>query len=109
MVFEPQILLFEQAKTFRALILMTTVMGKSIFPFQNSVSTSRLVETVTPCVVPIQWVPRTLSSRLKLLGHKAEHSSPSIAEVKNGGAIPPRPIRVNGLVLKSARAQLHLT
>jgi hypothetical protein len=42
-----------------------------------------------------QWVPWVLSSLVKRLGHEAEHSAPSKAEVKNGGAIPP----LHGVVL----------
>jgi hypothetical protein len=38
---------------------------------------------------PIQWVPGALSPGVKRQGRKADHSPPSIAEVKKGGAIPP--------------------
>jgi hypothetical protein len=34
---------------------------------------------------------RTLSPEVKQLGHEADHSPPSNAEVKYGGAIPPLP------------------
>jgi hypothetical protein len=30
---------------------------------------------------------------------KVDHSTPSSAEVKNGGAIPPLPINLHGIVL----------
>jgi hypothetical protein len=40
---------------------------------------------------PIQWVPRALSQRVKRLGCEADHSPPSNADAKNGGAIPPLP------------------
>jgi hypothetical protein len=40
-----------------------------------------------------------LSSSVKRLGREADHSRPSSAEVKNGGAIPPLPIRLHGVVL----------
>jgi hypothetical protein len=40
---------------------------------------------------PIQWVPGAFSLGVKQLGHEADHSPPSIAEVKNGGPIPPLP------------------
>jgi hypothetical protein len=32
---------------------------------------------------PIQWIPGTLSLGVKRLGHEADHSLPSSAEVKN--------------------------
>jgi hypothetical protein len=38
---------------------------------------------------PIQWVPGTPSSVVKLSEREADHSPPSSAEVKNCGAIPP--------------------
>jgi hypothetical protein len=40
---------------------------------------------------PIQWVPWAISPGLKKPGCEADHSPPSSAEVKNGGAIPPLP------------------
>jgi hypothetical protein len=39
----------------------------------------------------IQWVPREISTRVKRWGREADHSTPSSAEVKNVGAIPPLP------------------
>jgi hypothetical protein len=55
-----------------------------------------LFPTVTrPALVPtqptIQWVPGALSPGVKQQGHEADHSPPSSAEVKNGGAIPSLP------------------
>jgi hypothetical protein len=38
-----------------------------------------------------QWVPGAISPWVKLLGHEADHSPPSSAEVKNGGAVPQLP------------------
>jgi hypothetical protein len=38
-----------------------------------------------------QWVPGALSSRIERQVREADHSHPSSAEVKNGGAIPPLP------------------
>jgi hypothetical protein len=38
-------------------------------------------------------------SRVKRQGLEADHSPPSNAEVKNGGAVPPVPIRLHGVVL----------
>jgi hypothetical protein len=48
---------------------------------------------------PIRWVPGPLSLGVTRPGHEADHSPPSRAEVKNGGAIPPSPIRLYGMVL----------
>jgi hypothetical protein len=48
---------------------------------------------------PIQWGPGALSPGIKRPGLEADHSSPSSEEVKNGGAIPPLPIRLYGVVL----------
>jgi hypothetical protein len=39
----------------------------------------------------IQWVSGALSLGAKWLRREADHSPPSSAEVKNGGAIPPLP------------------
>jgi hypothetical protein len=35
-----------------------------------------------PTQLPIQWVPGSISLGIKRLGHEADHSPPSIAEVK---------------------------
>jgi hypothetical protein len=40
---------------------------------------------------PVKWVLRAASPGVKRLGREADHSPPSSAEVKNGGAIPPLP------------------
>jgi hypothetical protein len=40
---------------------------------------------------PTQGVPRALSWEVKWPECEADHSPPSSAEVKNGGAIPPLP------------------
>jgi hypothetical protein len=42
-----------------------------------------------------------ISPGVKQLGHEADYSPPSSAEVKNGGAIPPFPICLHGIVLPS--------
>jgi hypothetical protein len=49
---------------------------------------------------PKQWIPGVLSSGVKRPGCEANYSPPSIAEVKNGGVIPPLPIRLHRMVLK---------
>jgi hypothetical protein len=38
---------------------------------------------------PIQWGPGALSQGVKWPGREADHSHQYIAEIKNGGAIPP--------------------
>jgi hypothetical protein len=45
-----------------------------------------------PSLLRIQWVPEALSQRVRRQGHEADHSPPSSAEVKNGGAIPAPPL-----------------
>jgi hypothetical protein len=39
----------------------------------------------------LQWVPGVVFSGVMLQGREADHRPPSIAEVRNGGAIPPLP------------------
>jgi hypothetical protein len=58
--------------------------GEEIFLFSTA---SR--PALGPTQPPIQWVPGGLSVGVKRLGREADHSHPSSAEVKNGGAIPP--------------------
>jgi hypothetical protein len=41
----------------------------------------------------------SFSPELKRLGREADHSPPSGAKIKNGGAIPPLPIILHGVVL----------
>jgi hypothetical protein len=55
--------------------------------------------TLGPTKPPIQWVAEALSAEVKRLGREADKSLPSSAEVKNGGAIPPTPTRLHGVVL----------
>jgi hypothetical protein len=38
---------------------------------------------------PIKWVPGDLSPDVKWWRREADHSPPSIVEIKNGGALPP--------------------
>jgi hypothetical protein len=40
-----------------------------------------------------------MGTKVKLSGREVNHSSPYTAEVKNGGAIPPLPICLRGVVL----------
>jgi hypothetical protein len=58
--------------------------GQEIFLFST---VFRLA--LEPTQPPIQWVLGTLSLGVKWQGHEADHSFPSIAEVKNDGAIFP--------------------
>jgi hypothetical protein len=55
-------------------------------------------QTLWPTHPPIERVPAAVS-RVKRLGREADHSSPSRAEVKNGGAVLLLPINLLGLVL----------
>jgi hypothetical protein len=38
---------------------------------------------------PIEWILVVLSPRVKQEGRETNHSPPSSAEAKNGGAVPP--------------------
>jgi hypothetical protein len=42
-----------------------------------------------PTQPPIKWVPGALSSGMKRQERETDHSPPSCAEIKNGGAISP--------------------
>jgi hypothetical protein len=56
--------------------------------------------TLGPTHPPIQWVPGALLPRVKRLGHEADHSPPSSAEVKqNVDLYIHCPIRLHGVVL----------
>jgi hypothetical protein len=48
---------------------------------------------------PIQWVPGAISLGVKRLWSETDHSPPSSAEVKNGGANLHSPISLHGIVL----------
>jgi hypothetical protein len=49
---------------------------------------------------PAQWLWCCLSPGTKQPGYKAEHSPPSNAKDKNGGAVPPPPhTQLHGVVL----------
>jgi hypothetical protein len=52
-----------------------------------------------PIQPPIQWAPWALSSGVRRSGSEVDHSPPSSAEVKNGGAIPQFLIRLLGVVI----------
>jgi hypothetical protein len=51
-----------------------------------------------PTQPPIRCLPEAFSAGVKRPGREDDHSPPSSAEVKNGGAIPPLPIRLHGMV-----------
>jgi hypothetical protein len=57
-----------------------------IFPFSTA---SR--PAVGPSQPPIQWVQRAVYPGVKRPACEADHSPPSSADVRNGGAIPPLP------------------
>jgi hypothetical protein len=48
-------------------------------------------KSLRPTKPPIQWAQGVLSPGVKRQEREAEHSPPSNAEIKNGGAIPPLP------------------
>jgi hypothetical protein len=47
----------------------------------------------------IQWIQGAISPEVKWPGCEADHSPPSNAKVKNGGAIHPLPICLRGVML----------
>jgi hypothetical protein len=51
-----------------------------------------------PIQPPIELLPRPLSPGVKRPGRESDRSPPN-AEVKNGGAIPPLPTRLHGVLL----------
>jgi hypothetical protein len=56
-----------------------------------------------------QWVPVAASPRLSRQGRGAGYSPPYSAKIKNGGAIPPLPIRLHGVVQEWRCLYLHRT
>jgi hypothetical protein len=46
-------------------------------------------KTLGPIEPPIRWVPWSIYQRVRKPVRETDHSPPSLAEVKNGGAIPP--------------------
>jgi hypothetical protein len=54
---------------------------------------------VGPTQPPIQWGPGCPSPGVEWPGRESDHSPPPSANVKNGGAIPPLPIRLIDLAL----------
>jgi hypothetical protein len=47
----------------------------------------------------IPWVPGEIFKGVKLLGCETDYPSPTSAEVKNGGGIPPLPHCLHGILL----------
>jgi hypothetical protein len=80
------IVLIQGAAMAQSVYRQATGRGKEIFIYSTG---SR--PALGPTHPPIQWVPRVLSSGIKLPGRETDHSPPSSADVKNGGAIPPLP------------------
>jgi hypothetical protein len=56
--------------------------------FRFSATSRQVLGSTQP---PIQWVPGAPSPGVKRPGREADHSPPTSAEAKNGGAIPPLP------------------
>jgi hypothetical protein len=59
-------------------VLFPTGAIKGFFPFTNKPRVAK-----KPNQPPLQWVLEALSTGVKLLGHKADHSPPSSTKVKN--------------------------
>jgi hypothetical protein len=51
----------------------------------------RAQTALRPTQTPMKWAPEALFPGVKLQGLPADHSPPSSAEIKNGGAITPLP------------------
>jgi hypothetical protein len=67
--------------------------GKEIFLFPTG-----SIPDLGPGQSLIQWIPGGLSPGVNWPEGEADHSSPSSAEIKNGGAIPPFPIYFHGVI-----------
>jgi hypothetical protein len=61
--------------------------------FQTGAKNILFSTTSRPAQPSIQWIPVGFSPRMKQLGREVDHSALSIAEFKNGGAIPPLPYK----------------
>jgi hypothetical protein len=66
--------------------------GKRVF------SPSQRPDCLGPTQPPVQWVSETLSLAVKRPAREGDHFPPYSAEIKNGGAIPPFPIRLHGVM-----------
>jgi hypothetical protein len=58
---------------------------------------------------PIQWVPGAVTLGVKRQEREVDHSLPSCVQVKNGGAIPPLPIRLYDVVLNELSTRDNFT
>jgi hypothetical protein len=58
---------------------------------ENFLNSTATIPARGPTQPPIQLLRGSLSLRVKRPGRKSDHSPPSRAEVKNGGAINPLP------------------
>jgi hypothetical protein len=57
---------------------------------------------------PVQWLPGAFSLGVKWLGHEADHSPPSSAEVKNAWSYTSTPsICLHGVVLSKKKKKKH--
>jgi hypothetical protein len=66
-------------------------LGSIIDGARFNLSSTAFRPALGPTQPHIQWVPEVLSTDVKRPGREAEHSLPSSAQVKNGGATPPLP------------------
>jgi hypothetical protein len=63
----------------------------------------------TPVLRPTQLPIQSVLGAVKWSGREADHSAPFSGEVKNGGAIPPLPIRLHCVALNQLDRGITLT
>jgi hypothetical protein len=82
-----------------------TIEVYEIFTWQHSYNSSDIFQVST-----IQWVPGAFSLGLKRMGHEADHSPPSSAEVNNVWSYTSISLMFSwrGAQLKKAQGQLYL-
>lgn len=66
---------------------------------KNFLFTTWCIPVVWSTQSPMQWVRGTAPSGIKRQGREADRSYPPGAEVKNGEAIPPLPVRLHSVEL----------
>jgi hypothetical protein len=67
--------------------------------------------TFTPRLGPsqhsLELVPDALSPGVKWSGREADYSLPSLSSSKNGGVIPPLPMRLHGVIINYAHTKCY--
>jgi hypothetical protein len=77
-------------------------MGQGTIPSRDKIFLFSTASRPAPgnAQLPIQWVLAVISLALKKQQrHEADHTPPSSAKVKNGGAITAIPLCLHGMVL----------